>query len=212
MDVQTITMDRADAFSKLLQYQEAVKRSKDLADRILVKTYKQLAEGRALVNLKDVIRAAGVDELHRPRFAVARANQTHVWFTTRSWTRNGYLPRFSTYRDKFGQDSDRATRHHIELPAGLWPECPANCHEINPHIRHPSRLRAMVPLIPPQLRPEDSLGNYHILWDVKGAWQEEPPRDPFLLKCVDGDLYAVHAVWDLTDLEMQVMKALRGTV
>ena len=208
MDVQTITMNSADAFSKLLQYQEAVKRSKDLSDRILVKTYKQLAEGRALINLKDVMRAAGVDELHRPRFAVARADQAHVWFTMRSWTRGGYVVRFSTYRNRFGQDDDRATRHHIDFPGGFWPECPVGCSRVN----HPSRLRAMVPLIPPQLRPEDSLKNYHILWDVKGAWEEEPPRDPFLLKRVDGDLYAVHAIWDLTDLEMAVMKGLRGTV
>lgn len=209
MEVTTITMNQAEAFSKLLQYQEALKRSQSLADRILVKTYKQLANGRALINLKDAIAAAGVDELHRPRFAVARADATHVWFTRRTWARDHYVMRFSTYQNEFGQDNDRATRHHIDLPTSIWPGCPEGCKGFS---RHPTRLRAMVPLIPPQIRPEDSLTNYHILWDVEGAWEEEPPRDPFLLKHVAGDLYAVYGMWDLTDLEMSVMKGLRGTV
>lgn len=68
----------------------------------------------------------------------------------------------------------------------------------------------MVPLIPPNLRPKDSLENYHILWDVQGSWFNEPPKDPFLLKHIDGDLFAVIAEWDLTDLEISVLKSLRG--
>jgi hypothetical protein len=203
MHVETITMDRDIARQKFEQYRAAVRRRADATDRILMRTYKQLAEGRSIINLVDVMKEAGVDELHRPSFAIARADAAHVWFTKTSQ----YL-RFSTYA---GPAEYRAKRHNIEFSPNLWPECSNQCYIINPHIKHPRRLRAMVPLIPPHLRPSNALSNYHILWDVKGAWEEVPPRDPFLLKRIEGDLYAVLAVWDLTDLEMQVLKGVRGT-
>ena len=61
----------------------------------------------------------------------------------------------------------------------------------------------MVPIVPPQLRPHWGLHNYHILWEAD--WQKVPPRDPALLERIGGDLYAVLAVWDLTELERAVL-------
>src|SRR5438046_3023240 len=37
------------------------------------------------------------------------------------------------------------------------------------------------------------------------TWQEMPPEDPALLKHIGGDLYAVVAVWNLTELERAVL-------
>ena len=69
----------------------------------------------------------------------------------------------------------------------------------------------MVPLIPPRFRPSNNdLHRYHILWDVQGAWEAEPPKDPFLLSRIHGDLFAVLAVWDLTELERAVLKGIRA--
>jgi hypothetical protein len=37
------------------------------------------------------------------------------------------------------------------------------------------------------------------------AWNEIPARDPALLRHIRGDLWAVLAVWDLTELERAVL-------
>src|SRR5207253_8584714 len=67
--------------------------------------------------------------------------------------------------------------------------------------------KAMVPIIPPHLRPADALSNYYILSEAH--WSPEPPRDPFLLKRIDGFLFAVLAAWDLTEIERAVLGTIR---
>lgn len=67
-------------------------------------------------------------------------------------------------------------------------------------------FRAMVPHVPPGLRPRHSLDGYATLFEVE-EWAKSPapPRDPALLKHIGGDLYAVLATWDLTELERSVL-------
>jgi hypothetical protein len=63
----------------------------------------------------------------------------------------------------------------------------------------------MVPLIPPRFRPSPRrLRHCHILWEVE-QWTMTAPHDPALLRHVCGDLWAVLAVWDLTELERLVL-------
>src|SRR5205085_1660042 len=64
--------------------------------------------------------------------------------------------------------------------------------------------QTLVPIVPPRLRPRFTLANYFVLWEVE-QWTPIPPRDPMLLKHLGGWLYAVLAVWDLTDLERVVL-------
>jgi hypothetical protein len=61
----------------------------------------------------------------------------------------------------------------------------------------------MVPPVPPGLQPKFGLGNYHILWEAE--WEMVAPKDPALLKHIGGDLYAVLATWDLTEIERTVL-------
>lgn len=63
--------------------------------------------------------------------------------------------------------------------------------------------RALVPLIPPNLRPARALVRYVILFEAE--WEPVPPTDPLLLRHLHGDLYAVLAAWDLTPLERAVL-------
>jgi hypothetical protein len=59
-------------------------------------------------------------------------------------------------------------------------------------------------LIALQDRGLDALRNYHILWEPD--WElQPPPPDPFLLKRVSHDLYAIVAQWDLSPIELQVL-------
>lgn len=67
----------------------------------------------------------------------------------------------------------------------------------------------IVPIVPPHILVKElkrSLGAYCILWEVEN-WQNEPPRDPILLKKLTTNLYGVLATWDLTELERAIIKA-----
>jgi hypothetical protein len=74
--------------------------------------------------------------------------------------------------------------------------------------RWTATFRAIVPTVPPLLRPRHKLSGYTILWEAD--WTNEAPVDPALLKHLGGDLYAVVAVWDLTELERAVLGVMRA--
>jgi hypothetical protein len=64
--------------------------------------------------------------------------------------------------------------------------------------------KARLPRIPPQHRPARNLSAYHLLWEAD--WTAIP-RDPYLLKRIGKDAWVVLAVWDLTNVEMSVLRA-----
>ena len=71
---------------------------------------------------------------------------------------------------------------------------------------------AMVPIVPPQHRPARGMGDRLVLWEVDNwEWNTPPapPGDPALLRHVGGDIYAVDAVWDLTEIERLVLAGRR---
>jgi hypothetical protein len=70
----------------------------------------------------------------------------------------------------------------------------------------------MVPVVPPKHRPARGMGDRLVLWEVENwTWRStpRPPGDPALLRPIGGDLYAVEAVWDLTELEQLVLSQRR---
>lgn len=74
--------------------------------------------------------------------------------------------------------------------------------------------QAMVPIVPPQHRPAaaTTLASHLVLWEVENwTWTQPPlpPGDPALLRHVGGDIYAVLATWDLTELERLVLSGRR---
>jgi hypothetical protein len=56
---------------------DAVRRAKE--DELLAKSYRQLSLGKKVIDLYQTLRAGGVDEKHRPRLAIARADAAHCW-------------------------------------------------------------------------------------------------------------------------------------
>ncbi len=72
----------------------------------------------------------------------------------------------------------------------------------------------MVPVVPPKHRPAraSTLDSCLVLWEAQNwTWRSvpAPPGDPALLRHVGGDIYAVIATWDLTDLERLVLAGRR---
>lgn len=184
MDLKSIEMDRTEAKRAFIEYKNAVHERHDAEDEEIMRGYRELARGRQVLHLTQTIAAAGADELGRPKLACLRACAEWCWLEVRS--NGGVVFMEERWRP-------RAKARSIELQAGTLP---ARSNWL-------SGVRAMVPPVPPRFRPKAELSNFHVLWEAE--WSESPPEDPALLKHIGGDLYAVLAVWDLTELERSVL-------
>lgn len=200
MNPTTITMDPEVAKEKLRSHRRAV-RARNAADldevakrmkredEALLRGYRHLAKGKALINLSDAIRQAGRDEEGRPRLAVCRADAT--WCHVRPFR-------------------DRVEFWRAERGRWWWDE-PGNKPDFTcpmPDGEVTTRARALVPSVPAELRPKAALHRFKILWEAE--WQAIPPTDPMLLRPLAGDLYVVEAHWDLTELERAVLAGRIG--
>jgi hypothetical protein len=197
MDVATIDIGQEKAKEYLASYKEAVRTRRHeerlAEDEMMVQAFKAAAKGQQLIHLVDTIRNGGVDDNGLPNLAICRAHRDFVYIERDRW---GGV----TFAEE-PHPSGRARFSVRRLPSGTLPE--------GNWIGYHDRWRAMVPNVPPHLRPRFQFHNYHVLWEAEWARAPQPPRDPYLLKHVGGDLYAVLAAWDLTEVERAVL-AHRG--
>lgn len=207
MKLDTITMDRTEARRAFLDYRRAVHERHDAEDAQIMRGYRELARGTQLIRLSETIAAGGQDDEGLPRLAVADAHEPWAWLQRGCSGAVTFLP------CRRGDLHHSRRRGIYRMPAGTLPahnlagrptwQCEA---EHGDGFGRRRARRAMVPKVPPALRPAHHLRNYTILWEVEQwATDPQPPRDPALLKRIGGDLYAVLAVWDLTDLERAVL-------
>ncbi len=207
MNVQTITMDPAEARAKLKDYRTALHRSADEEYRAVAAGLEQLGMGYPLINYSAAIREAPTDEKGRPLLALARADRRQVRVDKR-WL-GAREVRYSTVATAVGGwVGPSADEYARSYPAGLL------VRSID--LGEPREIRdgyALVPLVPAdvinQIGGTSKLRDYLVLWDVE-AWSDtvigaRPDIDPLLLKPIHGDLCAVVAQWDLTELERAVM-------
>lgn len=214
MNVETITMDPDEAQEQLEEYAKALRRRADEEYEAVRTGLEALAAGDAVLNLTDAIRQAPVDDAGRPMLAVGRADRRQVAFT---WA-NGTIARFATktWRDR-GLVTDTMVRN-IDMGRGHGRTQIVRPRSGDPyHITITIEGYALVPMVPPPgLRLAggfSGLRHHFVLWEVE-AWSDTPigavpDRDPYLLKHLGGDLYAVVYEWDLTDLERAVMAGRR---
>lgn len=191
MNVKPITMDPHAARKAFLEYKRDVRGRHDAETTAILRGYRAIARGQAVLNLPQTIIHGGLDAQLRPLLAVAMASAERVYyasdpngarFTTReskSW--NGRWEADFYWRDR---------RRTFHLNVGDLPPV-KGIH------------RALVPYVPMPLRPRGALSNYLVLFEAR--WEPVPPTDPMLLRHLHGDLYAVVAHWNLTDLERAVM-------
>jgi hypothetical protein len=197
MDLQTVTMDPAEAAERAKSYESL--RMPTPEDRAIVAGLVALAAGKQLINLPETIRAGGEDELGLPRLAVMWADRPwcYVVRETSGTIEFEWDPynRFDSRTRRFTFTDALTPRAHADLPDGATT----------------GRLRSHVPPIPPEHRPGLSrLRKFAVLWEVE-EWETDPtpPRDPALLRPLMGDLWSVEAIWDLTDLERAVLAGRR---
>lgn len=209
MNVSQITMPVEEAKAKLDAYRERLRRRADAEYEAAAAGYEAIAAGTPLLDLPEAIRGGGFDDQMRPRLAVARADRRQVMFCWRHYETRGIF-----------RSGKLAGRHYVSAASTRQPTLNLS---IDFGRQHGQRVTfdngggysksvvgyALVPMIPADVRPEGKEKDWFILWEVE-QWSREPllavpDRDPYLLKHVGGDLYAILAEWDLTDLERAVM-------
>lgn len=203
LEAATMRMPAEQARAKVAEYLRAVRARHTREDEAILRGYRALAKGHAVVDLPAVIGAGGVFEgTQLPRLAVATSSHEFVHVVRRDDGHVVFQPAAQLHHNR--------RRDVFPLPVGTLPAATrkASAPTDNGWWRHPwdGRMRAMVPHVPPGLRPAHSLDGYVTLFEVM-EWAPDPtaPADPALLKHIGGDLYAVLAVWDLTPLEQSVL-------
>jgi hypothetical protein len=184
MQVSLIDVSPIQATEALTIYQ-AHRQAHDPKDLEIVRIYRAIAKGKRVISVQDSIVAGGVDERRRPRLAICQADAE-----------------FCRCRQDFHSGD---ITFGIANPADRWKES----RKIS--IRWPKTLgnfdtcRAVLPRIPPQFRPVAAeLPGYHILWEADWV---SVPQDPMLLRRIGKDAWVVLAAWDLTPVEMNVLRA-----
>lgn len=170
-----------------------------------------LSRGQAVIDINAVMEHAGCDEEGHngmsgsPVLAIARADQRRVGFR---FFEDGSCG-FSSYVDhSYDHRVQRARRHYqfsngnrsdiLKFPDGvLWSDNMGS---------ETYTIEAMVPRIPPPLRPKYRLDRYHILWEAEWG---HAPEDPYLLRRIGRSrLFVILAQWNLTETEQALTAAL----
>jgi hypothetical protein len=200
MDLATLDITREEAIERLAHYREAIARERNAEDEAIAAGLRAAARGLPVISLSQTIAAGGWFPNGLPRIAVVRADATECWVEVRSWSQNRWSVTFCSEAWDRGRAAVGRNRVRVTVPG------PGH------YTNREWHASTIVPLIPPQHRPKRGrLGRFHVLWEVE-QWTPEPPRDPALLRHIRGDLWAVQAVWDLTELERAVLSArLRTT-
>ncbi|MEZ6097265.1 MAG: hypothetical protein R3C03_24080 [Pirellulaceae bacterium] len=196
MNVAELTVDQKVAREKLRAYRSRRHKDAEQEYQAAEKLFEAAACGHRLIVADDVIRNSEFDQHGRPRLAIARADRKQV-----------VLYR---WKNKLRFDSRASFNPYDKFHENL-------IHDFNnmPTFQTSSfgtydRWFTTVPMVPADVRPQTGqLRHWHILWEVD-AWHErpiiDPPRDPYLLEHVSGNVFAVIAEWDLTPLEREAMK------
>lgn len=201
MNLATIETAPEEAKAKLDEYRAALKHDHTAEDEALAQAYRAVARGLTVIRLSEVIEAGGFFPSGLPRIAVVRADAQECFVDANRWSRKGMVT--------FTFGSERGARNLGAL---------VNAKTVRVAVPAPAvegreawAGRSTVPLIPPRHRPKrPRLNSCHLLWEVE-AWDPTPPVDPALIRHLRGDLWAVLAVWDLTELERAVLSGRTRT-
>jgi hypothetical protein len=193
MDLAPLDISREEATAKLAEYEQALRAERSAEDEAIAAGYRAAARGLPVISLQRAIAAGGFFDNGLPRLAVISATATECYAR---WSGHDLV-----FADRDDQRANRGAlvgAHSVRVPVA-GDDLPGDFR------RRWQTGHTLVPLIPPKCRPRPRrLRHCHILWEVE-QWEMVPARDPALLRHVRGDLWAVLATWDLTDLERLVL-------
>ncbi len=183
------------------QHLELLKTRKDEGVKILKEAYYHAKKGRKVIDIYQAMQSAGLDKDGWPNLAICRADGKEACYQRRA--KGGGL---FHHVDLNHWQTRGGNRNSVFIPKETFMDLPITHYET-----HSANHRyAIVPTIPAVHYPDGQLERYYILWEVE-KWHEKttipvPPVDPFLLKRLSRNLFAVLAEWDLTELERAVIR------
>jgi hypothetical protein len=201
MQLDGLVLDKEDAAVRLREYEGMVKAERTIEDEAIAAGYRAASRGMPVINLPEVIAAGGFFENGLPKLAVARAN-TKVCRVeiNRHWKKIGFCGQLDDPRWWPRNPEAKVGKDWVNLKVPSMAEPTFDRSQL-------TAGKTIVPMIPPKFRPTlRRLAGFHILWEVE-RWEKVPPVDPALIRHIRGDLWSVHAVWDLTPLERSVLSA-----
>lgn len=206
MEIESFTMNTKEARRAFLEYRREIRSrygsvaAASAADATTMRAYRELAKGRQVLDIRIMMREAGLLDTGMPVLAICRADA--AWCRCIVDHDGAALFRDEGNRVSWsGELRARETKGDVALPVGTF--------DVGDRFRGCQRGRAMVPEIPIAFRPHRGIANYHILWEA--TWEPEPPADPLLLRHLGSGLFAVLAQWDLSPIEQAVLRGLRTT-
>lgn len=190
MNLPTIEVTEEEATAKLAEYEEALKHDRSAEDEAIAQAYRAAKRGLQVLRLSQAVKMGDYFDGGLPRIAISRADATECYV---QWSGDDII--YSDGR-RSGNQGALVGNHSVRVPM----------RDIAvPGVRNWRRGLAPVPLIPPKQRPRRyRLHRCHVLWEVE-QWNSVPAKDPALLRHIRGDLWAVLAVWDLTELERAIL-------
>ena len=193
MELATIEMQAEEAKERLEEYRRSLQDDRNRQDERIAAGYRWLARGNPIIKLSESIQRGGFFDDGLPRIAIARANGSDCWVHYDSWPA-GFVYSIESddwHRNRGALVNQATVRVNVESSVTG---------------RRSWHGHTIMPIIPPKYRPKPRrLHWFHILWEVE-KWDLTPPRDPALLRWIAGDLWAVAASWDLTELERAVLQ------
>lgn len=192
--LQAVRQDPEHIRQQVERYESFATLTKD--DRKVLKTLKAVEEGRALISLRETLVRAGTASptMHIPALALARPT----------------MPRVRVRVEKNG----RVAYRQVRKVAAPWQQASKTFFELSDSTFadvHASTgtwwsAEAVVPPCPPEVRQAHNLKDKdsYILFEAKWAKVNEHRPftiDPALIQRVQGDVFAVLAVWELTTIE-----------
>lgn len=190
MNLGTLLIDPAEAQAKVAEYEAQLAGERTAEDEAIRLGYRAAARGLGVIRLSEAIRLGGYFEQGMPKIAVVRADARECFY----W-RDGDDLIFSSENDWRSNRGALVGGKSVRVHTAERPQHWSGRH-----------YGTIVPVIPPSIRPRPRrLHGFHILWEVEQWTLQTPPTDPALIRHIRGDLWAVSAVWDLTELERAVL-------
>jgi hypothetical protein len=189
VNLTRIEIPEEEAKARLKEYEEALKQERTAEDEAMASAYRAAAKGLPIIRLSQCIQAGGFFDTGLPRIAVMRTD------AERCFVRVRHDELIYCDSDHFDNRGALVGAHSVRVP-------------VEGMSSHWARASTIVPSVPPRHRPSTRWARrrFHVLWEVE-EWTPVPPRDPALIRHIRGDLWAVLATWDLTELERAVLSA-----
>lgn len=189
---------RAKEIHKELYKVRVEKTQMEKEDELLRDAYRELANGNLVIDVCKAIVTAGLNDQLLPNLAICRADSQRCRIQTQAASVLRFNRTTTTYRPLAEHIVD------IRVSSEMYEKLNITSMRQKANVPLLHHVSAIVPTIPPHLRPEDP-ENYFILWEA--VWDKTAPVDPFLLKKLNDVFYVVVAEWDLTEVERAVLES-----